>query len=141
MNVESATMTLPRDQAREHFVNYRIAIKANKATRDDVTLYKAFRALVRGQKLVDLHAAIGAGGLDAQGRPRLAVCRADAPRVFMNVFGSGVRFASVNRWARQRTKTDVVVPLRAFTTPPRISVGGEDTVPTIPPQFRPEPSQ
>lgn len=137
MNIESATMTVDRSVARAHYKDYRTAVKGGRATRDDVMLYKGFRALMRGQKVIDIVAAIGAGGLDAQGRPRLAVCRADAPRVFMSVNGNGVLFASVNRFARQRS-TDPVIPLSAFPAVPQFGVRGEDVLPTIPPQFRPE---
>jgi hypothetical protein len=137
MNIESATMTVDRRVAREHYKAYRTAVKCGKATRDDVMLYKGYRALVRGQKVIDIEAAIGAGGLDAQGRPRLAVCRADAPQVFMSVLGNGVRFASRDRFARQRT-SDPVIPLAAFPARPQIGVSGQDALPTIPPQFRPD---
>jgi hypothetical protein len=138
MNVESATMTLPRGQAREHYKNYRAAVKADKATRDDLMLYRAYRALVRGQKLIDINAAIGVGGIDAHGRPRLAICRADAAQVFLNVWGDGAHFASSQ--FRHRPATDVTVPATAFLARPGIGATGQAALPSIPPQYRPDPA-
>lgn len=136
MNIDNATMTVDWGVARNHYRTYQAAIKAGKATRDDVMLYKGYRALVRGQKVIDIHAAIGGAGVDANGRPRLAVCRADAPQVFMNVWGSGVKYGS-DRW-KKRPASDVIVPLNAWPGRPRIGVDGQDTLPAIPPPFRPD---
>jgi hypothetical protein len=137
MNIESATMTVPLEQARAAYRAYRTAVKADKATRDDLMLYRAYRALVRGQKLIDINAAIGAGGIDAKGRPRLAICRADAATVNMYVWGDGAKFTSA--W-RRRAASDVRVPLTAFPSPPRIGASGSAKLPSIPPQYRPDPA-
>lgn len=136
MNIESATMTVDRDVARRHYVNYRTAVRAGTATREDVLLYKGYRALVRGQKVIDIVAAIGGAGLDAQGRPRLAVCRADAHHVRLQVYGDGARFSHRDGWQRH-SKGEVTIPLSAFQPAPAIGARGNDVLPTIPPQFRP----
>jgi hypothetical protein len=142
VNTEAAIITVDRSIARAHHKAYRTAVKAGTGTRDDVTLYKAYRALVRGQKVIDLPRAIGDAGVDQVGRPRLAVCRADKPVVFCRVYHSGVaRFSSGEYDFGRQPRGVVDVPASAFGGPLRSPVQCRAMVPAIPPQYRPPAHQ
>src|ERR1041385_1345152 len=94
MNVESAVMKMDRFEARHAYVNYPTAIREKKATKDDVALYRGLKAMLRGQRVLDINLAIGSGGIDTNGRPKLAICRADASACHLHGFGDKVRFSS-----------------------------------------------
>ncbi len=50
-------------------------------TKQDQLIAKAFRAIGRGQKVIDLYESFQIAGVDAQCRPMLAIARADASRL------------------------------------------------------------
>src|SRR4051812_21158036 len=105
MNIESATMKVPYFEAHTAFKAYRTAVKEHKATRDDVILYRALRRLLRGQHVIDINLAIGAGGRHyPSGLPKLAIARADWTSVIADgTFEDGVQgflFTS-STWGRK----------------------------------------
>jgi hypothetical protein len=55
----------------------RVHVARTRIEKEDEELLKAYRALYRGQQILDLPKTIGAGGLDDRMLPRLAVSRAD----------------------------------------------------------------
>jgi hypothetical protein len=61
---------------------HRVHIERTRIEKEDTELLKAYRALYRGQQIIDLPKTIGAGGLDDKKLPRLAVCQADKSRHF-----------------------------------------------------------
>lgn len=145
MNIDTAVMDVPRLQAHQAFQHYRSAVKSGRATRDDVALYKGLRALLRGQKVIDLPLAIGQAGTDVNGRPKLAVVRADSPvchvRVERNVHDRPAFIFSTRsgNWGH-KPAGETSVPLSTFPLVPQNvwTVTGEAQTPTIPPQHRPE---
>lgn len=147
MNVEAATIEMPRAQALEAFRAYRDAIKQGRATPEDVQLYRGFRALMRGQKILDVPRAIGSAGRDDRGRPRLAIGRADFAWVRCEGYGGldgSYRFIGVQKrgeWnTTRRPRVDVAAGLFPPTTPQRTPMEMRACVasrPAIPPQYRP----
>lgn len=145
MNVEAAMMNVPWHEAQDAYRNYRIAIKENRATKDDVAISRAYHALMRGKKVIDIGLAIAGGGVDDQTRPRLAVARADWERVFCRRDDDGkFRFTSRSgSWGR-RPGGEIAVRIgdapRMVGQYPNNRIVGEGVaqVPTIPPQFRPK---
>jgi hypothetical protein len=120
---------------------YRKAIKDNRATKDDVALARAYHAMLRGKKVIDIGVAIGGAGVDSQFRPKLAIARADWLNVYARRDDDGkFRFTSrASNWGR-RPAGEVAV--RIGETPwivPHIGTVGEGRaqVPSVPPQFRP----
>lgn len=75
MNVP--TITMPREQAEKAFQSFRRLVR-ERMRKEDEALRVAYKALAEGKALIDLVDVFRATGVDAQGRPRLAVCRADA---------------------------------------------------------------
>lgn len=140
MNIESATMTVDRAVAREHYRAYRDAVRSKRATRDDAMLYRAYRALVRGQKIIDLQRAIGDAGCYDSGLPKLAVSRADRPMVFCRSYVAQVTFSASEYTFGRRPRGEVSIPAKYFPQR-RQMTDGRAAVPTIPPQYRPPAHQ
>lgn len=143
--------------AREAFLEYRQSAKrgldrelellddrrAETAARmreiDEATA-RAYRLLSLGHRIISLQAAFKAAGEDEQHRPRLAVARADEPRIELHRWTNGtvrmgpqwVRGRQANSGRRQRSFQ--------FAGYPRIDrgVNGLAVVPTIPPRLRPD---
>jgi hypothetical protein len=143
MNVDAATMTIPYGQAHTAYLHYRKALVDKRATRDDKMLLRGLRAVLRGQKVIDVNLAIGTGGRDMWGRPRLAIGRADWPFVQLHGRVEGFQFSSrTGTWGRP-PRGEVVVPETSFAPVPadvrramQIQTARAQT-PSIPPQFRP----
>lgn len=140
MNIEAGVMTIPYLEALDAYRNYATAVKAQRASREDLMLYRGLRALIRGKKVIDLNAVIGAAGRDTHGRPKLAVARADWPHVTCDGFSGSFRF--VREVFGRRSRGTVEVPVRCFPvavagTPPSHTVRCRAQVPLIPPQLRP----
>jgi len=138
MDVSAASVDLPMHEAWKSFHAYHTAVRSGRATADDVLLYLALKAMVRGKKVIDLNLAIGNGGRDAQGRPRLAIARADWPRVICHGSQTAFRFMA-RAWGRGPT-SKIDVPASTFAAaavrdPWHINCSAQ--VPSIPPQFRP----
>lgn len=73
------TMKVDRDLARSKYEAYKKALEGTHTDRDrkrDQVLKTAFYNLARGRKVIDLNQVAESTGLDAQGLPRIAVCRA-----------------------------------------------------------------
>lgn len=73
MNVP--TITMDREQARDAYREYRAACRNNPSEADRVVMM-GYKAMAQGRAIIDLVQAMQAGGLDEQGRPKLAVGRA-----------------------------------------------------------------
>lgn len=140
MNVETATVKVDYFQATRAYTAYRQAIKENRATKDDVQLARAYHALLRGKKVIDVGVALTTGGLDARNLPKLAVSRADWPLVWVSRSASTdwrYQFSSREyQWGR-KPKGEVAVRL---PIPPQDTRAARAQVPLIPPQFRPKGS-
>ena len=74
MNV--STITMPTDEARERYDEYRLALRDKEPTPEDRGVMLGYAALAKGRALLDLPAVLRAGGVDAQGMPKLAAARA-----------------------------------------------------------------
>ena len=146
MNVEGATMTMPYPEAAQAFRAYQALLSSPKASREDLMLYRAYRALVRGRKVIDAHHAIARAGVDVNGRPKLAICRADVTWCALETWMLNGEETAVfshrgGRWTLRRRRDhqllagEVGIPVRMFNrtgiTP------GRARVPLIPAQHRP----
>jgi len=137
--VEFHTIRMEPAQARRAYVQYRLAVRQGR-TREDREILRGYRALARGQQVISLQAAIGSGGVDDRGLPRLAVCRADARWCYTEgvAYDGSVTFRmdriSVTRDDRRRLK------LPPGTLPARRRIRWQTfagMVPTVPPPLRP----
>jgi hypothetical protein len=149
--MELDTITMPRAEARRHYLEYREAIDAAWRTEldavrerqldQDMTIAATYRQLSIGRQVLRLSASIIAGGFDEQGRPRVALARADIGEIQMERWRSGqMRFRpwEGSSWASAQAHraADKVWTLDGPGTD--ISgVEGLATVPPVPPAFRP----
>ncbi len=135
MNVDAATMKVDYFEAQKAYTSYRQTIKDGRATKDDVALARAYHALLRGKKVIDVALALEGAGLDHRGLPKLAIARADWPSV--NCFRRDGRFVFTSRpWWHGRTPRGEVGVRVAL--PPNLDPSGRAQVPIVPPQFRPK---
>lgn len=140
MNVEQATMQIPWGEAQDAYRHYRQAIKANRATKDDVAIARAYHALMRGKKVIDVLHAIATGGLNNRGLPKLAIARADWAFVHAWWYDQRCIFSAKEqpygyRGGQQAATHNVGV--RFAERPVDWTVTSKAQVPSIPPQFRP----
>ena len=138
--MELQTITSDRNAAREAFLDYRRAFAADHAAIDG-ELMRGYKALAAGKQLIRLSETIKAGGFDDQGRPKLAVARADEEQISFSRWGSGALTFTPNiQWRDSARSGDRVLSLGeiapAGTT--RITQGTWVAMtPIIPPKFRP----
>lgn len=143
MNIEPAVMQ-SRDVSHRMMREYRQSIEDKRATKDDVAIYRGLRAVLRGQKVIDINLAMGLGGLDAQGHPRFAIVRANAPRTYLRRHGSFYRFSSKSSdWDGRVKHAHIDVAAVHFGSRPLGAPhfwdmqNDEAQTPSIPPQHRP----
>lgn len=125
--MKTADLAMPRWKAKDQ-----ARVWSRGTTPQDKSIARAFRAIGRGHRVIDLYESMRIGGCDRTGRPRLAIARADATRV------------RIDRWARDPElvfqsnagyKTDVSIPTSVL---PELldRVSGTAKVPIIPPPYR-----
>lgn len=83
------TITMDRKQARDSYMAYRAAVRANGGSPEDAMLAKGYRTIALGHSLVDVRAAIIKGGLGNDGCPRIAIARADTTAVKLTMSRKG----------------------------------------------------
>ena len=140
------TISIPRHVARQHFLDYRRAVRA-RVEKDDATLMTGYRALAQGKHVINGAEAIAQGGVGADGLPCLALVRADAERCFVRYHRSGaVDFGANNRAFAYRVQRSLIRHFAPGTLPvwvplPTLSWTwireGEARVPMVPPRLRP----
>ena len=151
-------ITMPKEEARREERIFRALLNDPKRrhTKADETAHRAYRALAGDRTvlgLISLVEAFRRAGVDEQGRPRLAIARADRERVsYVQTLwrGDPVVFddPAIARGrrlfaGRSLVSTDglrIVIPAGTLPTPPDSitrSRSYEAIVPSIPPELRP----
>lgn len=147
MNVPMITM--PMEVALVKVREYRAAIKADPNNKTYRTMQTAFRALARGQRIIDAAKAIESGGVNDKGLPKLAIARAhwldcwfEAENLFDNPLQRRLVF-SRDRWARRHVNATINSEHAAIFDA-ALSVQrnkrAKARVPIIPPALRPDGS-
>jgi hypothetical protein len=135
MNI--ATITMSRAKALDAFEAYRGSVE----TRQDAelaTIMRGYKALAKGQEVIDLFDVLSAAGRDEEGRPHLAICRAHATRVFVKVDRDGSGRFSLEQSPNWRASWSVVrFPTGTFNRSDQW-VNASAVVPIVPPQYRPK---
>lgn len=150
MDISTAVISdqIPYREAKEQFVHYRSLLKEKRATPDDAALYKALRALMRGQKVIDIQRAVIDGGYHEDGLPYLAVARADWG--FLRCWTCDGRYVFAKRdrpWSETQKLRELHGEVRVRPSErPQVKgstwwdIAGKAQVPMVPPQFRPKES-
>src|SRR5580765_7745790 len=92
-------ITMDKNIAREHFERYRALVRKRK-DKEDVALMRGFRALSKGQQIIDIVTLMKSTGVDDLFRPNLEIIRADAKECFFTNWSmrdQGARFAMDKR--------------------------------------------
>lgn len=128
--------------ARKAYLEYRNALRRDPAgaqAKDYEALARGYRAIAKGQQVLDLHKVMAAAGVqEATNLPKLAIGRADRPWVWCrrNTEGEAV-FAGREVWNVSDRSLDAVrLPRNTFPAS-RQSFGGKALTPMIPPSGLP----
>jgi hypothetical protein len=135
-----------RQQARELMHAYRAHRSAQ--TPEDRAIERAYREIARGRVLIRALESIKDAGLDDQGRPKLAIVRADFRRVRMSIGPTRDAAFTPMEWRKPRSRYSsagwVETKHQPLTAPGlRTAAGyinGEAVVPLIPVHLRPQTS-
>lgn len=148
MNV--STVVIDKEVAKEKYKEYLEAEKKVKS-KEYSAARRAYRALSKGFKVIDIYAAFEKTGLKTNGTPKLAIVRADSREVFFTKLENGAgRFQKTapQSWGNQPYLDHVDLPAGTFKDWETELVGVSDTnqgwniikepeittnVPTIPP--------
>jgi hypothetical protein len=137
-------------QERAHQIHqdlYKVRLEKTQMEREDLLLLKAYRALAKGQRILDVDKAIDAAGLNAKMLPKLAIVQANAQRCYIDTIGDQfVRFKAERSTWRKDQQVQVKMPTKyAELTDTQWRKNNNypmlwnvsAMVPTIPPTFRP----
>lgn len=139
MNVHQ--IKVDQTEARRRFQEYRAAVR-RRHNAEDHEIMRVYRELARGRAVIDAAQAIQQAGVDEQGRPRLAIAKATAHRVYCETRQHLIAFSDQpTRWGGvnfRATRSLFRVPV-----PPdhRPRVGYQNLraiVPIVPPALRPD---
>lgn len=122
MNV--ARIEVDKDEALKKYKEY-LEITKKQKSREYSAARRAYRALSRGLKVIDIYEAFEKTGLKADGTPKLAIVRADAKTVYFTKRDGGAgRFKDETPTWSQRWKDDINLPEGTFKeweqTQPRV---------------------
>lgn len=145
-------ISIDRNVARQAVVQYRRAMqeaRSERAKLEDEAILRGYRAIARGQTIISLRDAIRAGGEFSTFLPKLAIARADEPRITVHRYGDGRLIFGRNiatAWRTHRQMGRGVRQLPAGTLPRHASIPTHQPivsnaiVPIIPPELRPNAS-
>lgn len=105
-------------------------------TLQDRLIARAYRAMKRGRRVIDLFESMRLAGVDELGRPKLAIARADAKRCHFYHYSlpEWVRFDSDNGWSQTKIRRIPGAFLPGVKKPPQDQIA---RVPLVPPKYRP----
>lgn len=138
MNV--ATIDVDQEKAKEALKEYRTEVKRTHH-RLDMQILRGYRAIAKGHKLINLPEVLKAGGMNDNGYPKLAVARANAREVFVDLHSDGHGCFYTDRggstWRRYVvTQSRVYIPEGTFPWE-NYRQDVSTIVPMIPPAHRP----
>ena len=120
MQVEELAM--PRKKAQQEFEALRQLLRQDQKRRKD-QIYRDFQAvyghLRHGKKIIDVYESFKMAGLNKDGDPKLAICRADAKQCFCQKHSDGSALFSLDRKIGyyippRKTHNDVSLPPGTF---------------------------
>lgn len=146
--MDLGTIEITPEEAAERVKEYESVLESERSA-EDAALLQAYRAAKRGLPVISLSRAFDIGGFHDNGLPRLAIVRADAKQVWVDVndrANTGARIMFTDKeWTRSRgalvgahtVHVDTSVSRQVATTASR-RWRGHTIVPLIPPRHRPK---
>lgn len=89
------TVSMDRAQAYQAYMQYRAAQRREGLSPEDAMLKRGYRQIALGRRLIDLTHVMRTAGVGNDGYPRLAIARADALHVRVEVTREGEAFGTV----------------------------------------------
>lgn len=138
--MDVATISMPAEEAKQAYHEYR---KATRNNPEDQAIMMGYRALARGQAVIDLTEAMMRAGIDDKGLPKFAVARADWKQVFFKGWGGGAGwFAREEKFFHYNFRSDASsIRFGNMTFPEKVGDyhwrHPHSIVPIIPPKLRP----
>jgi hypothetical protein len=117
--MEVEELTLPKERAEAEFNALRQALKQNAKLRKE-QIYKDQHAVYGhmryGKKIIDIYESFQKAGLNKDGDPKLAICRADAKQCYCYKLKDGSAVFADQRWITVPRKTfgDIKLPPATF---------------------------
>ncbi len=117
--MEVEQLTLPKEKAETEFTALRQALKQNATLRKEQIrrdMLAVYGHLRHGKKVIDIYESFQKAGLNKDGDPKLAICRADAKQCYCYKFKDGSALFADQRWITVPRKTfaDIRLPAGTF---------------------------
>ncbi len=133
---------MAKGKALKHFQEYRDAVKnGSEKSEIDREIMLSYQALSKGNPILDIREAFRATGLDDQGRPKLAFCRANASEVYFRGYSDRCWFCFDNEVGRTywyMNRCYQTIPTNTFSDSDNLTYSSlKAIVPIIPPNLRP----
>jgi hypothetical protein len=117
--MEVAELALPKEQAEAEFNALRQALKQNATLRKEQIrrdMLAVYGHLRHGKNIIDIYESFQKAGLNKDGDPKLAICRADAKQCYCYKFKDGSALFADQRWITVPRKTfgDIKLPPATF---------------------------
>lgn len=134
-------LTLDRKQALELYRTYKKHQHYSEPIDDAIR--RAYQLIAQGRMVIRALESVKAAGLNAQGWPKLGLCRADIEKCHVTLWLNGGARMGENRWSRVRSKcidfpSGTFSGVRPYTTKWQSSHDAEGIVPLVPIHLRPK---
>jgi len=126
--METAEIQMSPRAARTEAERYS---RCRDLTKTDRLIMKAYKSIAHGSRIIDLKKTMEIAGFDDNGRPRLAICCANATRVDVRCWPGSTEFKWNHRYY-DRSSMRIV----GFGNNRTSTVDGWATTPYIPPYIR-----
>lgn len=132
---------ITEEEAERRVAEYEGVLEKERSA-EDAALLSAYRAAKRGLPVISLIKAFQIAGYHDNGLPKLAIVRADAKEVWVEVANNGTLTFASKEWSRSRGALVGASNVRVDTGVSQ-SVGrprwrGKTIVPMVPPRHRPK---
>jgi hypothetical protein len=117
--MEVEELALPKEQAEKEFTMFKEALRHNAVLRKEQIrkdMLAVYAHLRHGKKTIDIYTSFQRAGLNKDGDPKLAICRADAKLCYCHKFKDGSALFADQRWitAPRKTFGDIKIPPQTF---------------------------
>lgn len=108
--MELETIDVPEEEAKKQSRLLKQLFKENASIAKNGIyreLQRAYGHMKHGGKIIDIFQVLKATGLDEDGNPKIAICRADAKKCYLSKQGNGSAIfshISPDRWGRQQAR-------------------------------------
>jgi hypothetical protein len=136
--METQSIIMPRAEARTLYREYRKHLHYSKPI--DRECMRAYQLLAQGRLVIKAIESVVKAGLNKEGLPKLALCRAHAPACFLRLYDNGSAMLASIRYPVSNNQRDVIMmPPGSFPQAPRqYWQEAEALVPGIPLHLRPQ---